>query len=191
MTTGGMSFRCFVLGLLEQQSMSGYDIKRLLQDMNWLIGGSSFGNIYPTLHTLLKDGLVTVEVVPCEDRPSRKIYDVTEKGRQALRDWLKQPVPRNASPKAFVMRLILTRDLSQKALAAHLQQRRAQVAAHRDALEGMCAESKRAGVGWQLALDYGLALVDTELEWLDRASDWTLERFAEEVAGATRVGDVG
>jgi hypothetical protein len=71
MTIGGMSFRCFALGLLNRQSMSGYDIKRLL--------------------------------------------------------------------------------------------------------EGMCDESDRASSGWQLALDYGLALVDTQLAWLDQASDRKLE----------------
>jgi DNA-binding PadR family transcriptional regulator len=191
MTAGGMNFRYFVLGLLVQQPMSGYDIKRLLEGVDWLIGGSSFGNIYPTLHALLEDGLVTVDVVSHEDRPPRKVYDVSEKGRQTLRERLEQPVLPNASLKTFIMRLILTEDLSQKGLAACLQQRRAQVIAHRDALRGMSDESEQTGIGWQLALDYGLALTDTELYWLDRALDRTLERFTEEVVEGARVGDAG
>ena len=36
--------------------MSGYDIKRLLKSLNWLVGSPSFGTLYPTLH----DGLVSV-----------------------------------------------------------------------------------------------------------------------------------
>jgi DNA-binding PadR family transcriptional regulator len=191
MTTGGMSFRYFVLGLLDQQPMSGYDIKRLLEGVDWLIGGSSFGNIYPTLHALLKDGLVSVDVVSNQDRPPRKVYDVSEKGRQALRERLEQPIPPNASLKTFIMRLILTQDLSQRGLVACLQQRRAQVIAHRDALRGMSDESEQAGIGWQLALDYGLALTDTELDWLDRALDRTPEPFAEEVVEGARVADAG
>jgi hypothetical protein len=85
----------------------------------------------------------------------------------------------------------LTEDLSQKGLAACLQQRRAQVIAHRDALRGMSDESEQTGIGWQLALDYGLALTDTELYWLDRALDRTLERFTEEVVEGARVADAG
>jgi DNA-binding PadR family transcriptional regulator len=189
MTTGGMSFRYSVLGLLDQKPMSGYDIKRLPEGVDWLIGGSSFGNIYPTLHTLLEDGLVTVDVVSNQDRPPRKVYAVSEKGRQALRERLEQPIPPNASLKTFIMCLILTQDLSQKGSVACLQQRRAQVIAHRDALRGMSDESEQAGTGWQLALDYGLALTDTELDWLDRALDRIPEPFAEEVVEGARVGD--
>lgn len=40
-------------------------------------------------------------------------------------------------------------------------------------------------------MDYGLALVDTELGWLDHALDWTLERLAEEGVRATRIADAG
>jgi DNA-binding PadR family transcriptional regulator len=56
MVAGSLSFRYFVLELLAQQPMSGYDIKRLLAHLSWLIGGASFGNIYPALHALLENG---------------------------------------------------------------------------------------------------------------------------------------
>ena len=59
-----VSFRYFVLGLLAQRSMSGYDIKRFLKSLSWLIGSPSFGSLYPALHALLKDELVTVKVAP-------------------------------------------------------------------------------------------------------------------------------
>ena len=166
----GKSFDHFVLGLLDQQPMSGYDIKRLLGHLRWLIGGASFGNIYPTLHALLKDGLVTVDIESHQDRPLRKVYSVNEQGRQALQVWLEQPIPFNASPKAFVMRLILTRDLGEDTLIAHLRDWHVQVVAHLDVLNEMQSRSKRPGVGRYLALDYGLALANTELKWLDRVS---------------------
>jgi PadR family transcriptional regulator AphA len=51
--------------------MSGYDIKRFLKSLGWLIDGPSFGSLYPALRALLKDGLVTVEVVSSQDRPPR------------------------------------------------------------------------------------------------------------------------
>jgi DNA-binding PadR family transcriptional regulator len=186
MTTGGTSFRYFVLGLLAQQPMSGYDIKRLLERLKWLIGSSSFGNIYPTLHALLQDGWVTVDVITHEDRPPKKVYTIRERGRQALRESLDRPVSPEASMKAFVMRLILAHDFDQRGLIACLRQRQAQVISHRDALEEMSGESRQTGVGWQLALDYGLAVADTELDWLDRALSRT-PAFSEEVVENARV----
>ena len=79
------------LGLLTQQPMSGYDIKRFLKGLSWLIDVPSLGSLYPCLHALLEDGLVTMEVVARQDRPPRKIYTITEAGEEALRAWLSQP----------------------------------------------------------------------------------------------------
>jgi DNA-binding PadR family transcriptional regulator len=192
MSTEGVNFRYFVLGLLGQQPMSGYDIKRLLERLNGLIGSSSFGHIYPALHTLLKEGWVTVNVVTRQDRPPRKVYTIKQEGRTALQEWLEQPIPSSPSQKALVMRLILAQGLPQKGLTAHLRQRHAHVAAHRDALKELSIELEQAGRGWQMALDYGLAVADAELGWLDRALDQTpKEPFLEEVVETARVADAG
>ena len=77
-----VNIRRFILGLLARQPMSGYDIKRFLKSLSWLIDSPSFGSLYPTLHALLRDGLTTVEVVLSQDRPPRKTYTVTDAGRQ-------------------------------------------------------------------------------------------------------------
>jgi PadR family transcriptional regulator, regulatory protein AphA len=163
---GTRGIRHFILGLLTQQPMSGYDIKRFLKSLSWLIDVPSLGSLYPSLHTLLKDGLVTVEVVAGQDRPSRKIYSITETGKEALQTWLKQPSESNASLKKFVMRLALAGQLSQVGLLAHLEQRRARVAAHKMTLE-QANEAKGADLGERLMLDYGLSLAAAELAWLD------------------------
>jgi PadR family transcriptional regulator AphA len=165
----GLTTRQLVLGLLTQKSMSGYDIKRFLKSLGWLIDGPSFGSLYPALHGLLEDGLVTVEVVTSQDRPPRKTYTITQAGRQALRELAAQPAAPSASLKAFVMRLIMTSGLSHAELMAHLQQRRSQVAAHRASLKQVIgAEDGELGLGQRLAFDYGLTAAKAELAWLDR-----------------------
>jgi DNA-binding PadR family transcriptional regulator len=165
---GAESFRYFILGLLAQQQMSGYDIKRFLESLGWLLGNPSFGSIYPALHALLEDGLVTVEVVSRPDKPPRKIYAITKAGKQALQDWVAEPTTIGSSRKAFVMQMILVGDFSQTGVIAHLQQRRETVVANHLALEqtiqGM---GDRASLGQQLALEYGLTTAGAELTWLD------------------------
>ena len=174
-----MSIRHFILGLLTRQPMSGYDIKRFLKSLSWLIDSPSFGSLYPALHALLEDGSVTVEVVLRHDKPSRKIYSITEAGRQVLQKWIDRPVDPAASLKAFVMRLILASNLSHDGLVAHLQKRRAQVAAHQLALEETSkAMDEGMDLGERLVLDYGLAVATAELAWLDR----TLDRLSQPAA---------
>jgi DNA-binding PadR family transcriptional regulator len=181
-----MSFRYFILGLLAQQPMSGYDIKGYLGSLHWLVGSPSFGSVYPSLHALLKKGLVNVEVVQNEDRPARKVYSVTEEGRQVLQKWISKPLDSSGSLKAFLMRLMLANSLSHTGLVACLQQRRSQVEAHRAALaQAIEAHDRRVGFGQDLAFDFALTAAIAELGWLDR----TLERLSHECPEARPLGE--
>jgi PadR family transcriptional regulator AphA len=175
MPAGSVSFRHLILGLLTQQPMTGYDIRRVLQSLGWLVGNPSFGSLYPTLHALLKDGLVTVAVTPRQEKPSRKVYSITDAGKQELQEWIDHSVVSNASLKAFVMRLILADNYARPGLVAHLQQRHVQVTEHHAALE-QAARTLDECTNWQrLALDYGLALATAELAWLNS----TLNRLSQ------------
>jgi DNA-binding PadR family transcriptional regulator len=148
--------------------MSGYDIKRFLQSLGWLLGNPSFGTIYPALHALHQDDLVTVEVVPHPSRPARKIYAITEAGRQALQEWTAQPLPSSTGIKAFIMHLILAGGSSRSGLAVYLRQRR-EVAAERHAALEQAVEalSEQGSLGEQAAIEYGLAIANAELAWLE------------------------
>ena len=127
MPAGNSNFRHFILGLLSQQPMSGYDVKQYLECLGWLVGNPSFGAIYPALHALLEDGLVELEIVAYENKPPRKIYSITTAGNRALDEWIHQPLLLGASTRAFVMRLLLATHLSHEGLVAHLRQRHQQV----------------------------------------------------------------
>jgi PadR family transcriptional regulator AphA len=148
--------------------MSGYDIKRFLESLGWLVGSPSFGAIYPALHALLQDELVTVRVLSDDSKPPRKIYTITDAGERALREWIYQPFNPNASTRAFTMRLILADHLSREGLIAHLQQRHAQVTDHRADLERMNDElTGEMDVGQRLTLHYGVTIASAELVWLE------------------------
>ena len=176
MAAGAVSFRYVVLGLLTLQPMSGYDIKRFLAGLSWLAGSPSGGSLYPVLRALRQEELVTVETVGGFDKPPKKIYSITEAGHQVLHSWTSQPVATSASLRAFLMRLLLADSHSRAGLSAHLRKRRDQVASHHRLLaDGL--QTPGAGLGRQLAVEYGLALATAELEWLDA----TLDRLLEEL----------
>jgi DNA-binding PadR family transcriptional regulator len=169
--------------------MSGYDIKRFLKQLSWLINGPSFGSLYPALHALLEVGLVTVEVIPRQDKPPRKIYTITQAGEQALQEWLDQPIATDVSLKAFLMRLMLAGNLSRDGLIAHLRQRHTQVATHQLSLQQTAeAMDESVYLGDRLTLDYGLTVAAAELAWLDR----TLGRLSQSALSVETVqSDLG
>jgi PadR family transcriptional regulator AphA len=165
-----VSLRYLVLGLLAQQPMSGYDIKRFLKGLSWLIGSPSFGSLYPVLRTLREEGLVIVEIVPGVDKPPRKIYSIEEAGRRELQTWIEQPIASELPLKAFVMRLLLAGSFPPASLVAYLRQRRAQVATQQADLVRMTeALHTDTDLGLDLALNYGLELASSEVAWLDSA----------------------
>jgi PadR family transcriptional regulator AphA len=169
MTTTSGKFRYFILGLLNHQPMSGYDIKRFLGSLGWLVGSPSFGVIYPALHTLLEDKWVTVEVLSQPNKPPRKIYTITPEGKRVLQEWMHRPVESNSSSKTFTMRLILADNLSRDGLIAHLEQRRLHVISQHTDLQKMTTElDLETDWGQHLAINYGMVIIGAELDWLDK-----------------------
>lgn len=172
-----MSFRHFALGLLAQRPMSGYDIKCFLSGLDWLIGSPSLGSVYPTLHALLRDDLVTVNITRSGDKPPRKVYSVTESGQQVLHEWVNRPIEPDASLRAFLMRLMLASSLSRADLFACLHQRRSQVVSRRAALEAVLgSDDETVELGQGLTFEFALTVAATEIAWLDR----TLECLPQE-----------
>ncbi|NRQ37461.1 PadR family transcriptional regulator [Nonomuraea sp. NN258] len=75
--------RLYLLKLLEESPRHGYEVIRLLQDRFLGVYSPSPGTIYPRLGRLEEEGLVTHEVVE-----GKKVYSLTDKGREELNDRL-------------------------------------------------------------------------------------------------------
>lgn len=71
--------------------MSGYDIRQNLSISLESLWAASYGQIYPALHKLAEEGLVEAETAATGQR-ERIMYSLTDAGRQAFRDWLREPV---------------------------------------------------------------------------------------------------
>jgi PadR family transcriptional regulator PadR len=82
MRTG--STAVMVLRLLAEQPMYGYQIVKELQARSEGYFDLEQGTLYPALHRLEKDGLVTSQWEVVADGPSRKYYHITDTGRQEL-----------------------------------------------------------------------------------------------------------
>jgi len=155
-----------ILWELDREEMNGQQIAEKIAQRRGT--KPTPGTIYPALHALLKDDLVTVEVVPHPSKPPRKVYTITEAGRQALEEWDARPPPSSIGLRSFIMHLILAGDSAQAGLAAHLRQRRESVVAHHSDLEQAVEElGEQVSSGERAAIEYGLAIASAELAWLE------------------------
>ena len=81
-----------ILGMLRTTDRTGYDIKQLVDKSTRFFWAASYGQIYPELRRLERDGLIRGEEDPSGGR-RRKIYSLTDAGERALVDWLESDAP--------------------------------------------------------------------------------------------------
>ena len=83
-----------LLALLARESLSGYDLAQHMKRPIGFFWQAQLSQIYPELAHLEEQRCVRHQVIVQEDRPSRKVYTITEIGLAALREWVVQwPVP--------------------------------------------------------------------------------------------------
>jgi PadR family transcriptional regulator, regulatory protein PadR len=73
-----------VLGVLRARPMYGYEIIRELRSQSEGYFALEEGLLYPTLHRLEREGLVSSEWRTAESGRRRKYYTLTKKGQTAL-----------------------------------------------------------------------------------------------------------
>jgi DNA-binding PadR family transcriptional regulator len=73
--------RLYLLKLLDESPRHGYEVIRLLQDRFMGVYAPSPGTIYPRLARLEEEGLVTHD-----EADGRKVYRITDQGREELRN---------------------------------------------------------------------------------------------------------
>lgn len=83
-----MDIQFAILGLLNWQPLSGYDIKKIITDSDVFYWSGNNNQIYNSLIALHKNGLVNQETIFQNSLPNKKIYSITVEGQEKLRSWL-------------------------------------------------------------------------------------------------------
>ena len=85
-----------ILGLLAEQPLSGYQIKKIVDIRFRFFWSESFGQIFPALKSLAAAGLAGECETEHTDGRAAKTYQITPAGREALIAWLSQPVEKES-----------------------------------------------------------------------------------------------
>ena len=170
-----MAIKYAILGFLSWQALSGYDLKKLFEQAYFLYWSGNNNQIYTTLVQLHKDGAVTTEIDHQESGPSRKIYTITDEGRQQLREWLLAGPELPQLRQPFFLQLMWADTLSPVELdelcAAYehkmaIQLLMCQEKARRNELDP--ARSDRERLLWQLIAERWIGFYTEEVAWVQR-----------------------
>jgi PadR family transcriptional regulator, regulatory protein AphA len=120
-----MNVRTLCLSVLYEEDATGYDIRRMCVDgeLSYFVE-ASFGSIYPALNKLEAEGLVVSKTVPQDGKPARKVYSITEAGREAFVQELHEPLGEDLFRSPFLLFAryahVLPTDLVRTRVSEHL-----------------------------------------------------------------------
>jgi DNA-binding PadR family transcriptional regulator len=96
-----MSVRHTVLGLLCTAPMHGYRLRQVAREHSWMYPMANAA-IYPSLHGLERDGLIACDTEIHNGR-ARKVYHVTDAGRDEMSRWLLGPPEPDATARDHML----------------------------------------------------------------------------------------
>jgi DNA-binding PadR family transcriptional regulator len=169
-----MSLSYAILGFLQYQPLSGYDLKKIFDRSVRHFWSADQSQIYRTLAHLTQQGWVEVEVIEQSDRPDRKLYHITPAGQAALRSWLEGPFPVQESRSAPLIQVFFMAGLSDERILEKFREAEAlframltryeQVPNQIDDMIQM-AGSQRETYFWMQTLELGNKVMRVQLEW--------------------------
>jgi PadR family transcriptional regulator, regulatory protein AphA len=162
-----MDTKTLCLGALTLGDASGYDMRKRFEERFGCFLDVSPSAIYPALADLHRDGLVTVTCVAQETRPDKKVYRLTERGREALVEALIREPARHRVRSEFMILLSFSHLLPRWRLEQVIEER---IAEFERMVEGTRSwleqEGAAAPAGMQFAAGYGLTVLQTACAYL-------------------------
>ena len=188
-----------VLGLLKEQPLHGYELKKRLGDTLGFLWGVSYGSLYPALRRLERSGAIEiVEPAPATPIPStgsltgdlaaarlrhrplpgrrtRKQYRITPKGEATFVELMVADGGAGADDeRTFALKLAFCRHLPGPERLAFLERRRIELAARLDRAQG--SAGGRGDRYLRSLMEHRTKTVERDLEWVDELI--TAERAA-------------
>ncbi|MPM50232.1 hypothetical protein SDC9_96968 [bioreactor metagenome] len=173
-----MNIHFAILGLLRAKSMSGYDLKKAMQDSPHQLWSGNNNQIYTALLALCREGALSCEVIHQESGPSKKIYHLTEEGLRQLQTGLQPeeiPLPeyRNRFLLLWSQIDLLPKDEGITLLKRYHSQLIEQWLFEKERIKRKSANPDLSHVDFiQQRLDeHILSFYQNELHWLDQAME--------------------
>jgi DNA-binding PadR family transcriptional regulator len=180
-----------ILGLLKEQDLHGYELKKRLSDMLGFVS-VSFGSLYPALGRLERAGAVEAAATVA-GRPavpatgsltgelallragttgrrghSRKVYSITPRGHELFAELLAAESQSSEDERTFHLRLSFARYLPHDARLGLLERRRAHLLQRRSALRSRTSRRERLDAWASSLIEHDREATEHDLSWIEQ-----------------------
>ena len=173
-----MSIKYAVLGLLHYRDMYGYEIKSNIEKDFGSMWTVNFGQIYTSLKNLVNEGfIVPTEVLPSENgAPHKKLYSLTDMGRNEFKDWLKSTPEKSVLLRdPFMMRFIYfgfgDEEDAVRLINEQIQLAERSLARRKAGRPQWKTQWQKRGFYSYMARELGLSRIEVYLQWLYKVRD--------------------
>ena len=174
-----MEFEFILLGLIRMhQDITGYELNRMLKIVISEATPVSFSQIYPALKRMHDKGWVTFNEIPIKNRPSKKVYQITEKGNQELQGWLRQPIKSRLDFTTFNLKVVFFPLMDKATILDHIDReidyleknspRDRGIKTELDYIDDDRFDMSRTEFLWGSILNLGVQTADLRLAWLHK-----------------------
>jgi DNA-binding PadR family transcriptional regulator len=157
-----------VLGLLKEQPMSGYELKKALKER---LGRTrtSDGSLYPTLKRLARQAAVELEFPRSEVGRRKNVYRITPAGDGLFEQLLEQALPQATEDRdAFMLRFSFFRYTKPETRRRLLERRRGylqdQLAKFKDSVKNL--RERMDAYSYEL-MQHSMSETEHDIRWLD------------------------
>jgi DNA-binding PadR family transcriptional regulator len=165
-----------VLGTLSFGNISGYDIKKNIEQSTGEFYKINYGQIYPILKSMLTDGSVTLQPNQGENIRNRKMYSLTEKGMEKFLEWLTLPINfDNPSGNELLVKLYFGKYLPANVNIKRIKQFREHCILYLEKMnklkEKMETHFNKEGQKdyTMIAINHGELMVKAKIEWCNQS----------------------
>lgn len=174
-----MSLSHSILGFLSYGSMTGYELAKAFSSSIRFFWYAQASHIYLELNKLEKKELVTCEIIVQTDKPSKKLYTITQEGKREFLSWLSKENNEfnKGSKNAFLMKVFFSGCRAPEENIAMLKEFIRDCEAYSDELSHVPKTTeqygelvdKRETLYWQLTADFGNSYIKMCIDWANRS----------------------
>ena len=163
------------------------DIKKTMENEVSTLLDVSLSNLYPALHDLAAEGLVTFQRVEQDSRPNKKVYELTDSGRNAALRALMSGDAKHRLRSEFIFILSFAPFLPRWRVKELLEQRLSET---KDALRELDRREAEEALqeGQRFCIGFGRAMMEAQRDYIMKHSAKLLATCPDEVKELHRAG---
>lgn len=163
-----------ILGLLTIDSLSGYQIKKLIQDKLSHFWAESNGQIYPTLNQLIKEKLTSLKTINSNGKNLSKIYSITKLGFLELKNWMYQEDEKSIYRNENLLKLFFGKNISKEICIKRLKNKKQKLQKKLTELKGIYQEIEKKSksphyIYWKITLKNGIYSIQADIKWCNES----------------------